>query len=105
MPGEITVNARSKDPAVCLVLQIPVPADMVCIGMRVVNCFQLPAVCIQNLPDFTPGILIISAVNQADIGIIQPDKPDFCRAFNIKAVLREAYQLIHVPSVPFDFLC
>ena len=100
MPCKITVNTWSKYPAVCLVLQISVPSDMVGIGMRIINCFQLPVVCIQNLPNFTPGIFIISAVNQADIGMIKPEKPDFCRAFNIAAILREAYQLIHLKSAP-----
>lgn len=63
MPGKITVYAGRKDPAAGLPLEIFVAADMVSIGMGVVNCGQIPMAGLQNLADFPSCVFVAAAVN------------------------------------------
>lgn len=83
MPCERAVNSRRIDFTACLILKIFVSADVVSVRVSVINCRQIPAVRIKYLPDFPPCILVVSAVNQADIFVVQFYKPDVRRTFDV----------------------
>ena len=57
---------------------------------------EIPAVGIQYLPDLTPCFLIITAVDDAYVHIIQLDEANIRGAFDIIIVIGYLYQLIHV---------
>ena len=51
-PGKGRLDAGSKNRAACLLLQVPVAADMVCVGVGIDDSFRIPALLIQDFPDF-----------------------------------------------------
>jgi len=89
MHGEVPLNARRKNIAARLRLQILVAADVIRIGMRVIDCAQPPAVCIENLADLAPCLLVVSAVDEANIVAIELDQPDLCGALDVVAAFRD----------------
>jgi len=98
--GKSTVNPRHVDFAPGLSLQIPVAADVVSVGVGVVDGGEVPAVGVQNLPDFTPRVLIIAAVDQADLLPVQPHQPDLRRTLDVIALLRNLNQFVHNQRPP-----
>ena len=88
-------DSRRIDGAAGLTLQIAIAADMIRIGVRVVYGSQMPSVCIENLPNLSACILVISAVDQADVILIQSDQSDFGRTLNIIVSICDLYQFIH----------
>ena len=91
MPSKVAVDTGRIDFAPGLLLQILIAADMVGVGMGVVDGGETPIVSIQNLAHLAACILVISGINQANIGAIQPHKSNFRRALNIIAVLCNLY--------------
>lgn len=65
--GEITLYTRSKDAAAGLPLQVRISADMVGVGVGIVDNRQAPSVGIQDLLDFPSRILVIATVDETDI--------------------------------------
>ena len=86
--GKGTVDSRCKDFAPGLALQIPVAADVVSVGVGVVDGGEPPAVGVQKLTDFAASVLIIAAVDQANILAVQPHQPDLRRTLDVIASFR-----------------
>ena len=103
VPGKGAVDSRRVDPAARLSLQIPVPADVVGVGVGVVDRRQLPAVGVQHLPYPPPRVLVVAAVDQADVFLIQPEEADVGGALDVIRPLGKLYQFVHsgIPSVTF----
>ena len=95
MPGKITLNSRRINFTACLSLQILIAADVIRIGMRIIDSFQRPFMFIQKLSDLPARVLVIPAVNQADFRIVQLYQSDFCRALYVIIMFRNLYQFIH----------
>ena len=81
------LDSRGEDTAACLGLQIFVSADVIRVGMGIVNGLQLPAPLVQKLPHPPARVLVVPAVDQADLCVVQPDQPDLRRALDIIIVL------------------
>ena len=103
VPGKRAVDSRRVDPTARLSLQIPVPADVVGVGVGVVDRRQLPAVGVQHLPYPPPRVLVVAAVDQADVFLIQPEEADVGGALDVIRPLGKLYQFVHsgIPSVTF----
>ena len=63
--------------------------------MGVDDGVKLPALPFQNLADLSAGILVISAVNETDLGIVYFKNTYFSRTINIEASGSRLDQLIH----------
>src|SRR5699024_11119618 len=57
-----TLNPGGIDLAAGLLLQIRISADVVGVGVGVVDGSQAPAMSVENLAHLAPGILIVAAV-------------------------------------------
>ena len=95
VPREVAVDPRGIDSASGLSLQVSVSADMVGVGVGVVDGGELPSVFVQNLPHLASGFLVISAVDEADFRVAELYKPDLGRTLDVVAMLRHLYQFIH----------
>ena len=93
--GKGAVDPGGIDPASGLPLEILIAADMVRVGMRVVNRGQMPFVGIEDLPQLSPRVLVVAAVDQADIAVIQADQADLRRTLDIIIPLGNLNQFIH----------
>ena len=100
MPGEITLDSRCESLTAGLLLKVRISADMVGIGVGIVDGRQMPAVGIQNLPDLPSRVLVAAAVDEADIISLQPHQADLGRAPDITALLCDPHQFVHTCS-PF----
>jgi hypothetical protein len=96
MARKVAFYPRSVNTAPCLSLQVFVAAYMVGVRMSIKNRFQMPAVLIKNLPDFSAGVFIAAAVYKICVGVIFYIYTDFCRAFNVITVLSNLYKFVHV---------
>ena len=83
MAGESAVNTRNIDLTPGLFLEVLIAANVVGIGMGVQDGFQLPALLIQNLTDFSTGILIPTAVNEPHLVFILQIEADFHRNIDV----------------------
>ena len=83
MTGKDAVNSRSVDFAPGLSLQILIAANMVSIGVGVVDGREPPAAGVEKLPDFSSGILVVATVNQANILLVQLHQPNFGRTLDV----------------------
>ena len=95
MPREAAFHPRRIYPAACLPLQVAVAADMIRIGMGIVDRLKLPPVRIKKLPYLPAGILIASAIYEADCIAVQPDQPHLGRALYVIAASRSLHQFEH----------
>jgi len=100
---EIALDAGGVDLAAGLVLQVLVAADVVGVGVRVVDGGQVPAVGVEDLAHLAPGLLVVAAVDQADVFLIQPEEADVGGALDVIRPLGKLYQFVHsgIPSVTF----
>ena len=79
---------------------------MVCIGMSIDDCCQLPALCFQNFLHFSTRILVIATVNEPYIIVADTVYPHFRRAIDIIGVCCHLNQFIHKnPSLDNKLLC
>jgi hypothetical protein len=85
MHGKVPLDPLREDVATRLRLQILVAADVVRVGVRVVDRAQAPAVRVQNLANLAPGVLVVSAVDEADVVSGELDKPDLRGALDVIA--------------------
>jgi hypothetical protein len=102
MPGEAALDAGRIDFAAGLFLQIRISADVVGVGVRIVDRSQMPAVRVQKLARPAARVLVAAAVDQADVRFVQPDKADLGGTLNIIAVFSHLRQLKHrvLPLIP-----
>ena len=96
MTGEITLHTRGVDPAPSLLLQVVVPADVVGVGVGIVDSAQVPAVGFQDLAHLAPCVLVAAAVNEADIVPLQAHQTDLGRALDVITLFGNLDQLIHI---------
>ena len=96
---EIALNAGGVDLAAGLVLQVLVAADVVGVGVRVVDGGQVPAVGVENLAHLAPGLLVVAAVDEADVGVVQAYEAD------LVAVSGHLGQFIHGGVLPCQTVC
>ena len=87
MIGEITLHTRRIDFTAGLLLQISVSADMVRVGMRIVDSCQFPSLFIQDFSHPPSGILIASAVDETDFLFTYFYNSNLGRTLHIVAVL------------------
>ena len=80
---KIPLNPRREDIASSLRLKIFIAPDMICIGVCVVDCLKPPAVRVQNLAYLPPRLLVVSAVDEANIVSAKLDEPNLCWALDI----------------------
>lgn len=99
--GEITLYTRSKDAAAGLPLQVRISADMVGVGVGIVDNRQAPAVGIQDLLDFPSRILVIATVDETDIIALQAHQTDLGRALYVVIAVRDLHQFVHNCCSPF----
>ena len=85
--------AKIGQPVCCC--RVPVAADMVCVGVGIDDSFQIPALLIQDFPDFAPRVFVVSAVDQVNIGFLHPIDTDFGGAFDIKRIFADLMKLKH----------
>ena len=100
MTGKVAFDTRCIDFAPGLLLQILIAADMVGMGMGVIDGRKPPSVCIEQLADFSAGILVISTVDQANIRLVQLDQSDFCGTLYVIIPLGNLNQFVHDDSPP-----
>ena len=93
--GEGALRAGRVHAAARLALQIPVPADVVGMGMGVVDGRQAPAVFVQDLPGLAPCVLVAAAVDEAHVRVVQPHKADLGGTLHIVAAAGHLYQFVH----------
>ena len=93
--GEVAFDARGIDAAFGLTLQIAVAANVVGIGMSIVDGGQAPSIGVQQLPHLTPGIFIVAAVDQAYIRIVQLHQSHFGGTLDIVAAALDMIQFVH----------
>ena len=87
MAGKGALDPRGVDTASRLSLQISVAANMVGVGVGVVDGGQLPAVGVQMLADLAARVLIAAAVDETDLRALQPHQSDLRRALDIAAFI------------------
>ena len=85
--GKGAVNPWSVNHAPGLALQILIAADVVSVGVGVVDGGKPPAVGFQKLPHLTPCVLIVAAVNQANVLLVQLHQPNFCWTLDVVTLL------------------
>ena len=95
MPGNVALDALRVNFTLGLALQIAVAADVVGIGMGVVDGGQMPAVGVQQLPHLAACVLVVAAVNQADVCIVQLHKTHLGGALDIVAIADNVIQFVH----------
>lgn len=61
--GEGLFYAWGVDAAAGLILEVVVAADVIGVGVGVVDGFELPVVGVQKLSDLSAGVFVVSAVN------------------------------------------
>ena len=71
------------------------PADVIRVGMCVIDCPKPPAVCVQYLAHFSPRFLVVAAVDQANVVPIQFNQPDLRRALDKIAAICDLVQFVH----------
>ena len=102
---EIALDAGGVDLAAGLVLQVLVAADVVGVGVRVVDGSQVPAVGVEDLAHLAPGLLVVAAVDEADVGVVQAYEADLGRALDVVAVSGHLGQFIHGGVLPCQTVC
>ncbi|MPM99293.1 hypothetical protein SDC9_146484 [bioreactor metagenome] len=90
------LNSRRKYVAPGLRLQVVIAADMIRIGMRIIDCLEPPVVGIQYLAHFSSRFLVVSTVDEANVVSANLDEPDLCRTLDIVTVLADLLQFVHV---------
>ena len=91
MVRKIALDPRRINPASGLPLQIFVAADVVGIGVRVVDGSELPAVRVKNLADLAAGVLVVPTVDEADVLPVQADEADLRGALDVIAAVCDLY--------------
>ena len=87
---------KDKDiPCIRSALEILVAANVIRVGVGVVNRSKPSSMCVKDLPDLSSGVLVITAVDQAYVPVVQSDEPDLCRALNVIVPFGNLYQFIH----------
>ena len=76
MIGKSTLNTGSIYLTSRLTLQVFVSADMIGIGVCIVDRRQFPIVLIQNSAYLASCVFIVSAVDQTHLVVVQFDKTD-----------------------------
>ena len=101
--GEGAVHAGGVDGAAGLALKVLIAADVVGVGMGVIDGTQFPAVAVQHLTHPSSGVLVVAAVNQAHFSLTQLHQTDLGRALDVVAVWGHWDQFIHktTPLVHF----
>ena len=102
---EIALDAGGIDPAAGLVLQVLVAADVVGVGVRVVDGGQMPAVLVEQLAHLASGLLVVAAVDEADVGVVEAHKTDLGGALDIVAVSGNLRQFVHRGVLLFQMFC
>ena len=74
MAGEAAFGPGRVYPASGLPLQVPVPSDMIRMGMRVEDRRELQPLGIEGLPDLPSGLLVVAAVYQHRLPLSGPHK-------------------------------
>ena len=92
---EIALDAGGIDLAAGLVLQVLVAADVVGVGVRVVDGGQAPAVLVEQLAHLASGFLVVAAVDETDVGAVQAHETDLGGTLDIVAVSGYLIQFVH----------
>ena len=95
VPGKGALDARRKDAAARLALQVVVAADVVRVGVRVVDRRQVPAALVQQLADAAPRVLVVAAVDEADVLLAQPHQADLGGALDVVGLVGDLDHLVH----------
>lgn len=93
--GESSFNASCENGAACLLMDVAVAADMVCVAMSVDDAFYSPAILIRNSQHLFPGFLVVAAVNEIYVGVGLPVNTDFCRTIYIVALSTYLFKFIY----------
>ena len=102
MGRKIPLDSRCEYPAARLGLEILVSADMIRVGMGIINGIQNPAVPIQNLLNLLSRIPVIAAVDEISPAVLGNRKPHLCGTLDIIGMVRYLNQLIHFPFLPLS---
>ena len=97
---EGTFDAWRVDAAAGLLLQVMVAADVVGVGMGVVNGVQAPALGVENLAHLAAGFFVAAAVDEADVPLAEINEAHLGRALDGVGVRRHLNQFVHGSS-PF----
>ena len=98
---ERALDAAGIDAAPGLGLEVAVPADMVGMGVRVEDGFQLPALGIEDLLDLLARVLVAPAVDQSDLIAFAQHYANLGRALDVEASAGGLHQFVHGNA----FLC
>lgn len=93
--GKGSLDARRIYLAPGLGLQVFVAADVVGVGMGIVYGGQPPAIGRKNLAHLFPSVLIVAAIDEADLFRAQPHQPDFGWTLDVVTVASHLYQFVH----------
>ena len=88
-------DAVGKNTAAGLLLKIAVSADVISVGVRIDDAAQLPAALVEQLAHAPAGLLIVTAVDQPNVGIRLLPKANFRRAVDIPRPRPDLTELIH----------
>ena len=61
--GKVAVNSGSVNSAPGLPLQILIAANMVGVGVGIVDCGKQPSICIEKLANLSTCVLVVSTVS------------------------------------------
>ena len=93
--GEGAVDAGGVDGAAGLALKVLVAADVVGVGMGVVDGPELPAIGVQHLAHPSPGVLVVAAVDQAHFPLAHLHQTDLGGALDVGTVGGDWDQFVH----------
>ena len=94
------LDAGSIDFAAGLILEIAVAADVVGVGVGVVDGCEVPVVCFEKAEYFFSGIFVVSAVDEADVFGVKLYQADAGWALDIVALIGYLYSFVHLKG-PF----
>ena len=104
MLGECSLNARRIEGAAGLLGEISVAADVVGVGVGVVNSVKRPALAVEMLAHLASSFLVVAAVDEHDMAVAGLNDADLCRTLDVIGVRRDRDEFVHGESSFFHFL-
>ena len=98
------LDAWRVEGAVGLFGEISVAADVVGVGVGVVNSVKRPALAVEMLAHFAASFLVVAAVDEHDMAVAGLNDADLCRTLDVIGVRRDLDEFVHGESSFFHFL-
>ena len=104
MLGESGLDAWRVEGAASLFGEISVAANVVGVGMGVVDGVKRPALAVEMLAHLAPGFFVVAAVDEHDMAVAGLNDADLCRTLDVIGMRRDRDEFVHGESSFFHFL-